>query len=662
MRDAKSPLWLREFDRVSRFKPVVVFSGNVRDWQVWPSLDSSKPWGSGHSLVGALLGGVLHERGYERVYSWDRVDGFTFGSHMEEAQAQRDLEDASSPDAQPTRILAAPQQDQDSARPLDTIRTLLDDSSPTAVVVDFSSQLTAAADELSDAHRDAWMRLLKAGMDSEDVTLRPLGTAERAGHNLLILVCDKLADLPQWMHQTNPDTASVVVGLPQPGIRRSLIARELEGDRTIGEKDLAELTRLTEGMNVREVEAILREIQRQRDLGADALRPTDVVHLFKYGLTDSPWEEPERRQAISDGVAVIEQTVRGQRPAVRAVVEVLKRSVTGTSGVQHSSNKTKPRGVLFFAGHTGVGKTEMAKAIARTVFGDDAEPLRYDMGEFGSEFAAQRLVGAPPGYVGYSAGGELTERMKENPFRVILLDEIEKAHPSLLNTFLGILEDGRLTDGLGQTVYFQDSIIIFTSNRGAFVYDLATGKPAVAPGTTDKPLYRVPPDTDKPYADVQRAFMEGVEQFFTLELGRPELLSRIGRHNVVVFDVIRDLSEVLDTVLERVRKHVLESNRIQLSWSDDVRMAIAEAVAPNRADGGRGVANMVELALVNPLSMKLFDYLLANGDVPDDKVLRVHIEALQREDEPDPEALGGGWTLQLSPLVLADKPTVPESA
>lgn len=132
--------------------------------------------------------------------------------------------------------------------------------------------------------------------------------------------------------------------------------------------------------------------------------------------------------------------------------KILIRAYTGLSGLQHSAKARTPKGALFFVGPTGVGKTELAKSLAQFLFGDEDACIRFDMSEFNHEHADQRLVGAPPGYVGYEQGGQLTNAVKNRPFSLLLFDEIEKAHPRILDKFLQILEDGRLTDGKGETI------------------------------------------------------------------------------------------------------------------------------------------------------------------------------------------------------------------
>src|SRR6185369_7733636 len=160
-----------------------------------------------------------------------------------------------------------------------------------------------------------------------------------------------------------------------------------------------------------------------------------------------------------------------QQAAVVKALYIIKRAATGLSGAQGSKAGGKPRGVMFLAGPTGVGKTELAKTMTELLFGDERAYVRFDMSEFSAEHADQRLLGAPPGYVGYDAGGELTNAVKERPFSVILFDEIEKAHPRLLDKFLQLLDDGVLTSGRGERVFFSETIIIFTSNLGIYKTD-----------------------------------------------------------------------------------------------------------------------------------------------------------------------------------------------
>lgn len=178
----------------------------------------------------------------------------------------------------------------------------------------------------------------------------------------------------------------------------------------------------------------------------------------------------------------------------------------------------------------GVGKTELAKALTELLFGDERAYIRFDMSEFSAEHADHRLLGAPPSYVGYEASGELTNAIREKPFAVVLFDEIEKAHERILAKFLQLLDDGVLTSGRGERVYFSESVFIFTSNLGIY-------KP-VARGNRVHRVLNISPNEDKDYEAVENKVRSEIERYFKNQLNRPEILNRIGE-NIVVFDFIR---------------------------------------------------------------------------------------------------------------------------
>jgi ATP-dependent Clp protease ATP-binding subunit ClpA len=204
-------------------------------------------------------------------------------------------------------------------------------------------------------------------------------------------------------------------------------------------------------------------------------------------------------------------------------------------------------------------------------------------------------MGAPPGYVGYEAGGQLTNAVKKNPFCILLFDEIEKAHSSILDKFLQILEDGRMTDGQGNTVYFSETIIIFTSNLGIYVKDAFGNR---EPNVT----------MDMPYNEVQTKVRSAIEDYFKLELGRPEILNRIGE-NIVVFDYIR--KEAADLILRgqvnKIISRLREQKNIRIRIEDFAYNSLQEAATFDLSNGGRGIGNQVESLLINPLSRWLFD-------------------------------------------------------
>jgi ATP-dependent Clp protease ATP-binding subunit ClpA len=318
----------------------------------------------------------------------------------------------------------------------------------------------------------------------------------------------------------------------------------------------------------------------------------DGIRRFKLGVTENPWAQLNREQ-IRQADQTVSRRIKGQDHAVTKMLDIVKRAVIGLTGEQGKLGR--PRGVAFLAGPTGTGKTELAKTITELLFGDEGAYIRFDMSEFAAEHSDQRLIGAPPGYVGYDVGGELTNAIQEKPFSVVLFDEIEKAHPRILDKFLQVLDDGVLTSGRGERVYFSEAFLIFTSNLG--IYRMGADGERV-PNTSP----------DDPFDTVQQKVSGEIDRFFKLELGRPEILNRIGE-NVIVFDFIRpDVGEeifsmMVAAILERVERATGRS----VTLSDSACQQLQAICLADLSDGGRGIRNQLEAHLVNPLARALFD-------------------------------------------------------
>ncbi len=324
----------------------------------------------------------------------------------------------------------------------------------------------------------------------------------------------------------------------------------------------------------------------------------DIEHIargVRIGVADSPWAGENLRAALRKAEDLIRKRVKGQNHVVAPTIQALKRAALNLSGA-HSKSSQAPRLVLWLSGPTGTGKTELAKTIAELIFGNENAILRFDCAEFADAHSDARLIGSPPGYVGHESGGELTGAVWEKPFSVILLDEIEKAHPRILDKFLAILDDGRLSDGQGRTVNFSETVVIFSSNLGM---NNGSGN---GPYTLSTPFDRL-----------ENGVRNAVETHFVNVLGRPELLGRIGKENIFVFDFIRKnmaegiLAKMIRQILERTEENTgVRVSFSKKAWSDLQELCLHDDILQF---GGRGIAKKLEAAFTTPLADALFDRL-----------------------------------------------------
>lgn len=453
-----------------------------------------------------------------------------------------------------------------------------------------------------NAEESQMFREVRRAVDDQQLT------ADR-GFNPLVWVVDTDHDVPTWLCGGNPRGRSVSIPLPTASDRDLLAGRILAQVRDRKPTDISHSRRTmvdqTDGLPLRSVAQILT-LARQRGDVIDEL--DDAIRVFRLGVLENPWKQPYLADRLRAEVRAgeggeLRQRIRGQDAAIGKSLDVLVRSVTGLRSAQVASRSGKPRGVLFFAGPTGVGKTELAKGLASLLFGDEGSMIRFDMSEFASEQAAERLVGAPPGYVGFAQGGELTNAVRQRPFSLLLFDEIEKADHQVLDRFLQILDDGRLTDGRGETTYFTETVIIFTSNLGIYntVKDSHTGM------VTGRTLAVKPSEG---YEALAKSVADRVRDHFTSVVGRPELLNRIG-DNIVVFNFIKgDVARaILAMMLDNVERTFARECGASLDITSEARARIETEclTAENLMMGGRGIGNLLESVLVDPLARWTFD-------------------------------------------------------
>jgi len=282
--------------------------------------------------------------------------------------------------------------------------------------------------------------------------------------------------------------------------------------------------------------------------------------------------------------------VVGQDEAVAFVANAIRRNRAGLS------DPNRPIGSFIFLGPTGVGKTELAKALAHFLFDDDKAMVRVDMSEYMEKHAVSRMIGAPPGYVGYDEGGQLTEHVRRRPYSVVLFDEVEKAHPDVFNTMLQILDDGRLTDGQGRVVDFKNTVIIMTSNVGSsIIHD-------------HNPIgFSVNQKTRGSQEDVRKRLLDTLRQTF-----KPEFLNRID--DIIVFNSLtrQHLGVIIDLQLKRLEKQ-LADRKLKLEVSAEAKdMIISDGY--DQAYGARPMRRAIQRLIQDPLALKLLGGEFLAGD------------------------------------------------
>jgi ATP-dependent Clp protease ATP-binding subunit ClpB len=299
------------------------------------------------------------------------------------------------------------------------------------------------------------------------------------------------------------------------------------------------------------------------------------------GIPVSKMLGSEREKLLQMETTLGERVV-GQREAVKAVSDAIRRSRAGLA------DPSRPNGSFLFLGPTGVGKTELTKALAHFLFDTEDAMIRIDMSEFMEKHSVARLVGAPPGYVGYEQGGYLTEAVRRRPYSVILLDEIEKAHPDVFNILLQVLDDGRLTDGQGRTVDFRNCVIVMTSNLGSTEIQAHAG--------------------EQHYDEIKQAVMEQVSLHF-----RPEFINRIDE-SVVFHPLTQEQIRAIAEIQLQALTARLQEREIGITISDAAMDLLGE-LGFDPVYGARPLKREIQQAIENPLAMSILSGDFEAGDL-----------------------------------------------
>lgn len=368
-----------------------------------------------------------------------------------------------------------------------------------------------------------------------------------------------------------------------------------EAERKEREGDLGRVAELRYGIiiglenKVKSESSKLAEVQKSRKMLKEEVDAEDIAEIVAKwtGIPVARMLESERSRLLHLEDRIHERLV-DQDDAVKAVANAIRRSRAGMQ------DEKRPIGSFIFLGSTGVGKTELARALAEFLFNDENALIRVDMSEYMEKFSVSRLIGAPPGYVGYEEGGQLTEAVRRKPYSVVLLDEIEKAHPDVFNVLLQVLDEGRLTDSKGRTVNFKNTIIIMTSNLGS-------------PLIQEKLEFINEENRDEIMSELRMKLFEMLRQSI-----RPEFLNRIDE--IVLFKPLttQELRSIVSLQLREVRKMASAKN-LTLSFSEELTTWLVQ-IGYDPAFGARPLKRTIQKYVVNPLSEKILSGSVADGD------------------------------------------------
>ncbi len=370
----------------------------------------------------------------------------------------------------------------------------------------------------------------------------------------------------------------------------------IEADKKEREGDLGKVAELRYGVlinldkKIKAATAKLAEVQKDHKMLKEEVDAEDIAEIVSKwtGIPVTRMLESERTKLLHLEDKIHERMVN-QEEAVKAVADAIRRSRAGLQ------DEKRPIGSFIFLGTTGVGKTELARSLAEVLFNDEEAIVRIDMSEYMEKFSVSRLIGAPPGYVGYEEGGQLTEAVRRRPYSVLLLDEIEKAHPEVFNVLLQLLDDGRLTDSKGRTVNFKNTIVIMTSNLGShLIQERISGA-----------------ESDEDWANIHGELRAQLFEMLRQSI-RPEFLNRVDE--IILFKPLtrNDIKKVVDLQLHRVAL-LLTKKEMKLSVSDEAKEWLAK-LGYDPSYGARPLKRVIQKHIVNVLSERILAGDFSDGD------------------------------------------------
>ncbi|MBU4691107.1 AAA family ATPase [Mycoplasma zalophi] len=403
----------------------------------------------------------------------------------------------------------------------------------------------------------------------------------------LVLIMRDSGHLLFDIYNKNIEYCEVLIKRPNIEERKAIIKYNARHFRTTDSNELNvdtltlnKAVALTDGLTCIEILQLARINDKHQSF-------VNRYNMVTFNQKESEWEKIDYEK-IKNLKNTFLKRVQGQDYAIDKIHAIITNSFLGLNGLMYNQSMSKPKGILFFVGPTGTGKTEISKTLAEFVFGSEKKLIRFDMSEYNHEHSDQRLIGAPPGYVGYDSGGELTNKVKDNPFSILLFDEIEKAHPKILDKFLQILEDGRLTSSKGELIDFSETFIIFTSNIGT---------KEITADISDEPL-------------VRQQFISQVKKHFIEKMNRPELLNRIGDKNIVSFNFIHKyeiIKSIVSSKMSILFNKIEKEQNVIVNYQDSLETFVR--IVNKKMDplmGARGIINNIDELLADKVSEFLF--------------------------------------------------------
>lgn len=574
--------WIQNLSAVLHDKPVVLLHGNVRDRYID---DNGKVFEN----LTALLTHLARQSpiSFNEVVLYDPA-GLERSITLNERPSTQPASPTNDEFAETQPTDTTVRQQETPARTLARwARELRDPQQSRLAVTFYLDKIISYRTSYTDDERECLLWLEKA---IENIS----------NPNRLVLVALRDSMVPVELYLQSPKCRVLSIPMPDKADRLRFLTNELPRH-----EHLELIADLTDGLYLLEVHHIARTLRKTT--ANDTREIQRIVNHYRIGQQEDYWGNLSL-QKLDNAFEWFTQVegVKGQDEAVNSVLNLLTLARSGLSGMA-SGTPSKPKGALFFAGPTGVGKTFVAKKLAKFLFTTEEAFVRFDMSEFKEEHTVSKLIGSPPGYVGYEQGGMLTNAVRERPFAVVLFDEIEKAHPRIMDIFLQLIDEGRLTDSRGQTIFFTETVIIFTSNIGCRATD-GRGNSISERNELDSILADACTSVEAKQKQIRAHFIRSVEQFLLLEISRPELLNRIGSH-VIPFNYIDDRNtqcEIVASHLSRIKSDFEDKyrqNGYRLIVADDVPNFLVKVHGQKMAEfGGRGIVDALNQRIMTGLA------------------------------------------------------------